>query len=319
MNKFTKTIVIQALDNIPTPTVIVDAHKSGFPLVYANSAAQILIGRDGGELLGSPFADILAHGSLPDAAIECHADKQQWHTHDGLSVPLDVSVSPLHDRPGRLGFWMLSVVGEAMLVGDMHEQAVLRSALVDARRQIKNLERMDAVTGLANRSAFDEMLERDWSVARREQRRMGVIVFSLDCLAEYREIYGRHATDSLLKKVGHAIGGTFQRSGDFGARIANDRFAVLIGDQSDDQAGKFANRIALKVRNLAIHHPRSTVARFATVSYGTSSAVPAWTKKSVTLLDEAQRQLESVGQSVADEAIKEIPTSEKKVTSGVTD
>jgi diguanylate cyclase (GGDEF)-like protein len=318
MIKFTKNVILQALDNVPAPTVIVAVHKPGHPVIYVNSAAQILIGRDGPELIGMPFADILAQGSLPESISECHADRQQWHTHDGISVPLDVRVSPLENRPGQLGYWMLSVVGDAAPMGELqaHEQAVLRSALVDARRRIKSLERNDPATGLANRGAFDEMLERDWSVARREQRRIGIIVFSLDCLAEYRQIYGRHATDSLLKKVGHAIGGTFRRSGDFGARISYDRFAVLIGDQSEDQAKSFANRIAAKVRSLAIHHPRSTVAKFVTVSYGVSSELPAWTKNSVTLLEEAERQLEISNQPVKEAAT---PSVDEKTVAEVSD
>jgi len=299
MNKFTKNILIQALNNMPAPTVIVDAQKDGMPVVLANCAAQILTGREDIELIGTSFADMLVQGNLPGRETEHQADRQQWQTSEGASVPLDVRLSPLLDHAGRLSFWMLSVVGDATVAGDLQssDRKVLRNALFDARRQIKSLKRTDTVTGLANRSAFCEVLERDWSVARREQRRITVIAFSVDCLAEYRAIYGRHATDSLLQKVGHAIGGTLRRSGDFCARIANDRFAVLIGNQEEEQAMECANRITAKVSDLAIHHPRSTVARFVTVSFGASSEVPAWTKKSGTLLDEAERQLEPGGQA----------------------
>ncbi len=308
MIKFTKNLLIQALNNSPTPALFVDARKPGQSVIYLNPAAEILLGRDATELMGVPFADILAKGSLPATTNGSDAsavqqtgftDRHQWHTSNGLSILLDVAVSPLHDPSGRVSFWMLSVVGDAAPQG--HDTAILRSELVDARRQIKGLQRTDPVTGLANRGTFDEVMERDWSIARREQRRITVIVFSIDCLDEYREIFGRHATDSLLQKVGHAIGGTLQRAGDLAARIDNDRFAVLIGDPDGSQAESFGNLIAAKVRNLAIHHPRSTTARFATVSYGMASEVPAWTKKSVTLLDEAGQQIKTGRQSAEDQ------------------
>ncbi len=303
MIKFTKKVILQALDSTPTPTVIVAARKTGLPVFYVNPAVEILIGRNAAELIGMPFADILAQGCLPgtsherDAEPDQHesrANRHKWHTRDGISVPLDVRVSPLQDRLGQPEFWMLCVVGDAVSSFETHAQdtAELRSELVNARRQIKSLQRTDPVSGLANRGTFDEVLERDWSIARREQRRIGVIVFSVDCLTEYREIYGRHATDSLLRKVGHAIGGTLRRAGDFGARIANNRFAVLISDADEEQAKACANRVAKKVRDLAIHHPRSTVERFVTVSYGVASEVPAWTKNSILLLEEAERQHE---------------------------
>jgi len=311
MNRLTKKVIIQALDSIPTPTVIIGARKTGLPVVYVNAAVEILIGRDAAELIGMPFEDILAQGCLPGTTRErdaepdqheCRSIRHRWHTRDGVSVPLDVRVSPLQDRLGQPEFWMLSVVGDAVSSSgpQAHDTAELRSELVIAQRQIKSLERTDSVSGLANRGAFDEVLERDWSIARREQRRIGVIVFSVDCLAEYREIYGRQATDSLLRKVGHAIGGNLRRAGDFGARIASDRFAVLISDSDKEQAKACANRVVAKVRDLTIHHPRSTVAKFATVSYGVASEVPAWTKKSVMLLEEAERQHE-IGVQVAKE------------------
>jgi len=304
MNKFTKRIILQALDNSPSPLVILDARKSALPVVYLNHAVEILLGRDVGDIVGRPFGDILAVGHLPgDVRADktdsnphaSHADRQQWRTSDGPSVSLDVRISRLYDRPGQAGFWMLSVMGDAPLPGKVQarDADALRNELVDAHRQIRRLQRIDPVTGLVNRAAFAEMLERDWSIARREQRRIGVIVFSVDCLAEYREIFGRHATDSLLRKVGHAISGTLRRAGDFSARIAHDRFAVLIGDPEEGQMENYANRIAVKVRNLAIHHPRSTVARFTTVSCGVASEVPAWTRQSMTLLEEAVRHLET--------------------------
>jgi diguanylate cyclase (GGDEF)-like protein len=281
---------------MPTPTVILDARKPGFPIVNVNDTIETLIGRDADELIGLPFTDILTEGHMPECwdADDSLSVRQKWHTRDGVSVPLDVRILPLLDRVGQPGFWMLSVVGDALLstAPQAQDTADLRNELVNAQRQIKSLQRTDPVSGLVKRGAFDEVLERDWSIARREQRRIGVIVFSVDCLDEYRQIFGRHATDSLLRKIGHAIGGTLRRAGDLGARITNDRFAVLIGDSAEDQTKACANRIASKVRDLAIHHPRSTEARFATVSYGVASEVPAWTKKSVTLLEEAERQLD---------------------------
>ncbi len=303
------------------PLVIVDARSPVRPIAYVNSAVETLTGKAAGDLVGTPFTDMLATGRLPDAneeqAESTGADtavRQQWHTRDGRSVPLDVRVSALQDRSGRTGFWMLSVAGAAAPASDgqITDTSVLRSELIDAQRQIKHLQRTDPVTGLGNRSALDEVLERDWSTARRDQRRIGVIIFSIDCLTEYREIFGRHTTDSLLQKVGHAIGGTLRRAGDFGARIANDQFAVLIGDPIDGQTESCAKRIAAKVQNLAIHHPRSTVARIATVSYGVVSEVPAWTKNSVTLLDDAQRQLEA-GRKPAEEVVEVAASADEEM------
>ncbi len=296
MIKFTKNMMIQALDATPAPAVVIDAHKDGWPVVYLNSAVEILLGRTAAELVGESFQELLVEGALPDAdALPATgaAERQKWRTRDGISVWLDVRWSPLVDRAGRPGLWLLSVIDEAQTDrgGQSQATARLRDELVDARRQLKSLQRVDPVTGLASASVFREVLERDWAIARRVQRPIAVIVFAVDCLDAYRDTYGRHATDSLLRKIGHALGGSLRRAGDFSARLAGDRFAVLIGDAEPEQADALARRIAAKVRNLAIHHPRSTTARFVTVSYAAVSEVPAWTRASVMLVDEAVSRL----------------------------
>ncbi len=325
MNKFTKIVILQALDCTLAPTVIVDARKPGLPIAYVNPAVEALIGKNAKEVVGMPFAEILAMGRLPDESNQpdeaspeqaTRTDRQTWHTRDGVSVCLDVRMSPLNDSIGRLSFWMFSVVAGAPASGkaQSHDTTALHGELVDARRQIKRLQRIDSVTGMANLGAFNDVLERDWAIARRDQRRIGLIVFSVDYLSEYRDIFGRHATDALLQKVGHAISGTLRRAGDFGARIESGRFAVLISDADEGQAEACATRIASKVRNLAIHHPRSAVARFATVSYGTVSELPAWTKESVTLLDEAGQQLDRNRQAAEKIVAESAPGEEEVVT-----
>jgi len=275
MIKFTKNMMIQALDATPAPVVVIDAHKDGWPVVYLNTAVEILLRRAAADLVGQSFRELLVEGALPDADALPEAgtaERQKWRTRDGISVWLDVRWSPLVDRAGRPGLWLLSVIDEAQT--DRGGRA-----------------RVDPVTGLASAGVFREVLERDWAIARRVQRRIAVIVFAVDYLDAYRDIYGRHATDSLLRKIGHAIGGSLRRAGDVSARLAGDRFAVLIGDAEPEQADALARRIAAKVRSLAIHHPRSTTARFVTVSYAAASEVPAWTRASVTLVEEAVSRL----------------------------
>jgi diguanylate cyclase (GGDEF)-like protein len=100
------------------------------------------------------------------------------------------------------------------------------------------------------------------------------MVFRFDSFEAYSDVYGRHAADECLRKVAHAITGSLRRAGDLTARYADDRFVVLMGEADAVQAAQLAERIAARVRGLAIHHPRSAGDRFVTVSYGVASVVP---------------------------------------------
>lgn len=286
-------MLLQALDIAPAALLVVDAGQSAHPIRYANAVSQKLLGRTSESLLGSPIAEILVAGRLPIDISRDHPvqiDHQVWKGPHGPTGQLEVQISPLMDQRGDLAFWVLHVVTDAR-PGQSHSAAELRDALVDVRRRLSDLERTDSVTGLANRHVFEEILQRDWSIARRDQRGIGVVVLQIDCLTEYQAIYGRHATDSLLQKVGHAITGSLRRDGDFAGRIADDRFAVLVTDGDEQQSDAIAIRIAAKVRNLAIHHPRSSVAKHATVSFVAAAEVPPRAKRAATLLEECESRM----------------------------
>ena len=81
------------------------------------------------------------------------------------------------------------------------------------------------------------------------------------------EVFGRHATDSCLRRVGQAIRRCLRRASDVAARVSDDKLVVL--SHASEEAGvmDFAGQIATAVRELGLHHPRSSVSGFVTVSF----------------------------------------------------
>lgn len=319
MINLTKKVICQALDCVQQATLIVNARKADLPIAYVNPAIEILVGADASELIGSPLRNLVSEGELPEPgcgtfnANTGERDPQEvnerfeqvWKGKDGKDIPVCVQASPLYDRPGTPGYWMLQIPAGIASAVDASNPESLKDALTDARRQLKKLERADTATGIPNRAVFMETLQRDWSMARREQRCLGLIIFEVDAFAEYRDLFGRHAADSVLRKIGHAISGSVRRAGDLAARYDQDRFAVLIGSTNEIQAQGLAENIAAKVRNLSIHHPRSPLGRFLTLSFGVASEVPAWSAKSSELLTRAEeQQVRNRPQPEEDDAIR---------------
>jgi len=304
MINLTKKVISQALDCIPQATLIVNARTAELPIAYVNTAVEILIGADASELIGSSFRDLVADGELPEpgsGTFSTHSSaaelpdanrrfEQTWKGKNGQKIPVSVQASALYDRPGSPGYWMVQIPYLTDHSGDRDAQESLKEALTDARRQLKSLERSDTATGIPNRAAFMEIVQRDWAIARREQRCLGLIIFEVDAFAEYRELFGRHAADSVLRKIAHAISGSLRRAGDFTAKYDQERFAVLIGSATEVQAQVLAESIAAKVSNLSIHHPRSPLGRFLTLSFGVASEVPVLDATSTSLIERAAEQ-----------------------------
>lgn len=299
MKDIEKSILIQALDHLPVGTLIVDARQEHWPVAYMNSIVGQLTGLDPGALLGCPWGSLLVDPGelapqrerlLGSPGLVVRHLRQRWQSRAGEPIDMSLQVSPLFSRPGTPAYWLITVDAEEA-VPDQADQT-LRTALRDAQLRLRQLDRSDAVTGLINRQAFLEVVHRDWAIAGREQRRMTVIVFQVDELDRYRDFYGKHAADSCLRKVAHAIGGSLRRAGDVAARVADHRFAALVGGAEEPAAREFAARIARKVRDLAIHHPRSSAGRYLTVSFGIGTEVPTWGDGDNTLLQEAEADLE---------------------------
>jgi diguanylate cyclase (GGDEF)-like protein len=228
--------------------------------------------------------------------------KQRWQSRSGEPVDMVLQVSALFSRPGQPAYWLVTVDADPRSDASAGEDT-LRVALRDTQLRLRQLDRSDPVTGLHNRQAFLEALHRDWAIAGREQRRISVIVFQVDAFDRYRDLYGKHAADSCLRKVAHAITGSLHRAGDLAARIADNRFAALVGNGEEAKVREFAAQIARKVRELAIHHPRSPAGRYVTVSLGFGSEVPAWGQSDNTLLQKAESAIEPVAGERSDQLI----------------
>lgn len=180
-----------------------------------------------------------------------------------LDVPRGTSTAslqllPLPRQPGGPRYY----VGLERSQGDAAERLAAAGLPVVMRE--------DRLTGLSHRDWFWELYRRDFQVAGREHRALSVFVVDIDSLGLYNETFGRSAGDSLLRLVARALQSGMRRASDLIAREEGGRYVALAIGQTADQARRHAEQLASRVRDLRLHHPRSGVARFVTVSLGVS-------------------------------------------------
>lgn len=285
-----KNVLRQALDSAPVATVIIDRNATVAVIAYVNHAFEAMSGFDVAELVGQPWGALLV--GEDDSPTSEHIAELECHPRLGVSDQLRLEILPLYDRPGTPRYWVgTERQTEPDNRVDDSEREALLGVLRDARMHLRRLDGRDSATGILSRRAFDDIFQRDWVMARREQRSLGIMLFRLDAFDGYREVFGRHAADSCLYKVAHAITGSLRRAGDIAARFSDDQFAVLITEDNEEMVSGFAASIAGKVRGLSIHHPRSLVDRFVTVSYGFAAMVPAEAATANTLVEAASEKL----------------------------
>ena len=67
--------------------------------------------------------------------------------------------------------------------------------------EVKIMAMTDAVSGLANRRAFDEILQSEMARAARYSQPISLIILDLDSFKEYNDKWGHPAGDVRLKQV----------------------------------------------------------------------------------------------------------------------
>jgi len=267
MKSINRKILEQVVAASAEPVMIVRLDHTDWPVVLAN-AAFAAIGGD--ESLQKPFADVIEELVGRDLALEI---SESLRSRQETSFPVEVGgreyllgLKPMslpNDKDPRFYavFWR---GGAGNSTGG---DAATHHALLKAKRKIRDLTRDDPVTGLLNKRAFREVLDHDWAVASREKSRLAVVVFTLDDYDAYLEVFGKHASESCMRRVGQAIRRCLRRASDVVARMDGATFVVLSHASDETGVRDFAGRISTAVRELGLHHPRSSSGRFVTVSH----------------------------------------------------
>jgi len=150
---------------------------------------------------------------------------------------------------------------------------------------------LDRATGLSTPEHLIEVLRRDWSIAQRDGRQLTVMRFDIDEWREYQDVFGRSASDKVLQQVGRTIATAMRRTSDVVARCGHDEFLVLGVSMDPASAGVFAEQIIGRIRALAIHHPRSRIGRYLTMSAGVVTVAPPRERSCEAALESAEQAL----------------------------
>lgn len=260
-----RKILEQVIEASAEPLVIVRVDHPDWPVVMSNMAFESIGGEQARQ---KPFADVIEQLVGRELALEI---SETVRSEQETSFPVELGGHEylLALKPMTLGnddtirFYVAYWRGGAGAVGgsEMHHE------LLKAKRRIRDLSRDDPVTGLLNERAFREVLEHDWAVAAREERSLALVSFTLDEFDAYIDVFGRHAADSCLRRVGQALRRSLRRASDVVGRLNAAELLVLSHASDERGVREFAARISSVVRELGLHHPRSSVSKFVTVSF----------------------------------------------------
>lgn len=280
----------------PQGLAVCDARVPDAPVVYANAAMSELTGYETeaihGRNLGFLQADDLEQegvAKLRRAMTQgegCQTVMRAYRK-DGTMFLCDVTLVPLKDSSGQITHY-----------ASFHREAGTRLSATPGRNDpalstqtMLAYLRDDKLTGLLRRPYFEELVKRDWSLAQRESRRLSFLIFDLDYFSNYRDVFGQQGADQAFRRIARVICGCFRRASDLCGRFDEDQIATLTTGLDLQQAAKFGETVLTRIRDLAVHHPRSHVSRYVTATCGVVSLVPPHDSSPQRIYDGALKAL----------------------------
>ncbi len=203
-----------------------------------------------GESVGAHQAEVTASSTQLQAVVE--QDGEGWET---LAVGIVQQVVESNHRLQR----QLADAEQKL-----NEQA-------EAIRVHATEARTDPLTGLPNRRALDDELQRRSSEWQRKRTPFSVSLVDIDHFKRCNDQFGHAAGDEALRRVARVLRGTL-REMDFAARFGGEEFAVVHPATTLDEAQAAAERVRQAVSEHKFEIGGQQIS--LTVSAGAAQAAP---------------------------------------------
>lgn len=137
-----------------------------------------------------------------------------------------------------------------------------------ARRNAERDARLDPLTSLYNRRAFEDLVYPIWELGKRSNKFMSVMLIDIDWFKKVNDKYGHDMGDKVLQKVAEEIKGQV-RGSDITFRWGGEEFLVFL----PNTRAQYAKQIAENLRMHLFNHDINKLLR-VTVSIGVAGTSP---------------------------------------------
>ena len=112
-------------------------------------------------------------------------------------------------------------------IGTVFEFVLLSVALGIRVQELRQQSRTDALTGLANRSRFDELIGEQFARQQTSGQPLALLVIDVDHFKQVNDLHGHVAGDRVLQQVAAIMGREIAGSGQ-ACRYGGEEFAILL-------------------------------------------------------------------------------------------
>jgi diguanylate cyclase (GGDEF)-like protein len=194
-----------------------------------------------------------------------------------------------------VGFDVSTLIDLAAVVMDEVE-------LWQLNQDLERAAQTDGLTGIANRRAFDQALERAIRRVRRTNEPLSLLLLDLDHFKALNDMAGHQAGDDVLRKFAGVLAQAARRPDDVAARYGGEEFALILPSTDQTGAVEVAQRLRENLAAAEMPHPRG-IDGLVTVSIGAVTADPATELAAERLVSAADARLYEAKKSGRNRAV----------------
>jgi diguanylate cyclase (GGDEF)-like protein len=162
--------------------------------------------------------------------------------------------------------------------------------LLHLNSQLSVQASVDALSGLANRRAFDSRLNFEWVKAEHERGRLALAMIDIDHFKAYNDTYGHLDGDACLAKVGEVLMRVATDVKGFGARYGGEEFSLMLPGADAARMAEVGEMIRAGIEALDLPH-RGAPLGYITVSVGIAEVTPIPGQNQLDLIEAADAGL----------------------------
>ncbi|MCA1855506.1 PAS domain S-box protein [Massilia oculi] len=219
-------------DNLPVLIGYID--KDGRYL-FANATYEDWFGLSSADIVGKTVREVMGE------EFDVHHQGVMQRNAMGETVSFEMKI------PGATGIRIVEVTRIPDHVEGSYRGVYVLGADVSAARlheeELSRLARIDTLTGLPNRRAYQERLEAALQRARRSGQGVALMFLDVDHFKQVNDTLGHAAGDTVLQEFARRVKGAV-RVTDTVCRLAGDEFTVILeGLKSSDEAVLVGDKI----------------------------------------------------------------------------
>lgn len=163
--------------------------------------------------------------------------------------------------------------------------------LQQANSELERMARLDGLTRIANRGAFEQHLDHQWALHTHSGLELALLLVDVDMFKKYNDNYGHVRGDETLRTVASCLAHSVCRPDDLAARYGGEEFALLLPGSNLRAARLVAHRFRHELAQAAIPHTASPVAPVITASIGIATTRACTGDTALALVRAADRAL----------------------------